>query len=81
MKIKLFRVTCPYCVVGSAVVEVRKEHGAHIADTAPRQCEKCNKYFDVQVKMELRGIPLDPLTLATRDKSVRRALKNIITGV
>jgi hypothetical protein len=78
MNIKLFRVSCPYCTVGSAIVEVRKEHGAHIADTAPRQCELCAKYFDVQVKMELSGIPLDPLTLAVRDKSARRALKRIV---
>ena len=79
-KVQVFRVTCPYCVVGSTVVDVRKEQGAHIVDTAPRQCEYCGKYFDIQVKAILKGIPLDPLNWPTRDKAVRRALRHIVKG-
>jgi len=75
--IHLFQVGCPHCVLGKALVEVKKQRGAHVVDTTPRQCDKCRKYFDVQVKMILKGVPLGPLD---RDRSVRKALKNIVQG-
>jgi hypothetical protein len=77
---QLFRVTCPYCALGGATVDVTKHQGAHTADTKPRQCDYCHKYFDVQVKLILTGIPLDPLTGQTRNKAVARALRHIVTG-
>ena len=77
---QLFRVTCPYCLLGSATVEVKRQKGAHQADTAPRQCSHCNKYFDIQVKMILTGMPLDPVNWPTRNQAVGRALRHIVTG-
>ena len=75
---ELFRVPCPYCKpLGSALVDVGYQNGAHIADTSPRQCELCRKYFDIQVKVQLKGVPLGP---ADRNTAVRKALKAITTG-
>ena len=75
MKGDIFRVVCPYCgPVGSALVDVTYRNGAHIADTKPRQCESCKRYFDIQVKLHLSGVPLGPVD---RNTSVRKALRTL----
>ena len=78
MKAETFHVSCPYCKpLGSAVVHVQYRDGAHIADTAPRQCVQCHKYFDIRVRLQLEGVPLGPVD---RNTAVRKALKNLVLG-
>ena len=60
MKVKLLKVNCPYCTIGCAMVEVQKQHGAdHVDNKSPRQCESCNRYFNLKIEFHVSGIPLE----------------------
>lgn len=76
-KAQLFRVTCPYCFFGAALVEVRRQRGAHSVDKSPRQCDKCDRYFDIEVRVNLRGVPLQ---VVDRNKAIRKSLEALVIG-
>jgi hypothetical protein len=71
----LYRVMCPYCTIGSATVDVQQVAGAHTANTQPRQCNQCERYFRIQVTMRLEGKPLEDYD---RQHALRSAIKGIL---
>ena len=72
---KMLRVMCPYCTVGSALVEIVRRHGADTVDKTPRPCRSCSRYFDLQITMSVSGIPLQTVD---RDKAFRKSLKELV---
>ena len=72
---QLFKVMCPYCTVGHAVVDVQKKNGAHSASTGHRQCSMCRRYFQIKVHLRLQGMPLESVD---RDKAFRNAIKEML---
>jgi hypothetical protein len=73
--IKLLRVMCPYCTVGSAWVEVKLQHGADTLDKRPRQCSSCKRYFKLQIEFTVIGQPIE--TKVDVDKAFRESLKEL----
>lgn len=54
------RITCPYCVIGYALVTVYRD-GREInlnLDDCPK-CVCCDRYFRVQPQMQLVGVRLE----------------------
>ena len=60
---ELQRITCPYCVIGYAVVEVKVNAAqmtkqiAGIAD--PRRCVTCKRYFRLKPTVQIVGVRLE----------------------
>jgi len=71
----MLRVMCPYCTVGSALVEIIRRHGADTVDKTARPCRSCSKYFDLQITMSVSGIPLETVD---RNKAFRKSLKELV---
>lgn len=70
---EMFRVICPYCKVGSAVVDVSHIGDASQASIEPRRCELCARYFAIKVRVHLYGAPLETVeTGAAARQSIRR---------
>jgi len=71
----MFKVACPYCTFGHAFVDVEKLAGAHKVDKSPRQCVSCGHYFDIEVRVNLRGVPL---AAVDRNKATRQSLRKLV---
>jgi hypothetical protein len=74
-KLELFRVMCPYCKVGSAIVDVTMKHGQHEVNKDPRQCDSCRRYFALKIEMKLSGVPLESIN---QERAVRNALRKMV---
>lgn len=73
-EVKLYKVLCPYCTVGHALVDVSKSGGAHSTDVGPRQCSMCDRYFKIKVNLHLTGEPLEEVNW---QESLRTSLREM----
>lgn len=59
-KVEVYRVSCPYCIVGfSEIPAVRQNDAVQVEGIRePRKCLTCGKYFRLKPRVVLEGVPL-----------------------
>lgn len=52
------RISCPYCLVGFAIVRLVGKRGEIQSEPGPHKCGTCRRYFQLGVKVTFYGKPM-----------------------
>lgn len=53
---QLHRISCPYCQIGAAIVEVENVGGAlQFPLREPVKCDACKRHFKLKIRVKLYG--------------------------
>ena len=65
MRAEQHKISCPYCLVGWAVIQISRDGSAitYDLDGYP-SCIKCKRYFEVKRQLRLYGAPLEQQSAA-----------------
>lgn len=73
--IQMLVVSCPYCFFGRAYVEVIKNRGEQSVNRDPRKCDRCHRYFDIEVVVNVKGVALHTVD---RNEAIRQSFKDMV---
>ena len=60
-KVKIHRITCPYCIVGYAEIAEEISSGQTRIEgiTEPRKCVACGNYFRLHASVKISGVRME----------------------